>query len=208
MKKSYSQFQNRDIKEQLHLTLNLVTPLFPDVQAVAISDYLAITLKKFVPLAKAINTEKARSEFIVAPILAELREMFNQEISLFSGISFNVDAQQGLQGRCDFIISLSSEQLYLTSPVITIIEAKNDNIQNGYAQCVATMIAAQLFNERAKSHIKAVYGVVTTGTNWQFLKLENKTVYVDRDEYYINAPDKLMGIFFSILDEVKKSTSA
>ena len=70
-------------------------------------------LKRKVPLAISIGTEKARSELIVADVLVELREQFNHGISLFSGIDFNVDVESGLTGVCDFLISLSPGQLFL-----------------------------------------------------------------------------------------------
>ncbi|WP_338043173.1 hypothetical protein [Okeania hirsuta] len=83
---------------------------------------------------------------IISPIIVELRKYFNRQISLFSGTEFNVDKSKGLTGRCDFIISYSPKQLEVTAPVVKIVEAKNDNIKSGLAQCIAEMVAAQLFN--------------------------------------------------------------
>jgi hypothetical protein len=93
-------------------------------------------------------------------------------VSLFSGIDFSVDPGQGLNGVWDFIVSRFPEQLFVSAPVLIIVEAKNENIPGGLAQCIVAMIAAQLFNDREGSVVAAVYGVVTTGTNWRFLKLE------------------------------------
>ncbi|MFM8004268.1 MAG: hypothetical protein ACKO86_04805, partial [Dolichospermum sp.] len=83
----------------------------------------------------------------------------NNEISLFSGVDFNVDNQQGLNGFCDFLISLSKEQLFIRAPVITLVESKNENLKLGLAQCIAEMLAAQLFNEQKQNAIKIVYGL-------------------------------------------------
>jgi hypothetical protein len=196
--KSYSHFTLNDIEQIFHLAINSRAYLFPQAQEVEISAYLQETLDKFVPLAKAINTEKARSEWIVAPVLGEFREMMERKISLFSGLELNVEPEQGLSGVCDFIVSLSPQQLYLTAPVIMIVEAKRDNIQSGLGQCAAMMLAARIFNERAGGAIKKIYGVVTTGAIWQFLKLEGQTLEVDTDEYYINAPRRLMGVLIDI----------
>lgn len=102
----------------------------------------------------------------------ELRKYFNRQISLFSGTEFNVDKSKGLTGRCDFIISSSRKQLEVTAPVVTIVEAKNDNIKSGLAQCIAEMVAAQLFNRQKKNQISCIYGIVTTGSNWKFLRLK------------------------------------
>jgi hypothetical protein len=106
---------------------------------------------------------------IIAPILVELKKCFLNQISLFSGVTFNVDANQNLTGICDFLISKSSEQLFITAPVIILVEAKNDNLKSGLGQCIAEMLAAQLFNEREGNNIKVIYGSVTTGSTWKLI---------------------------------------
>lgn len=102
-------------------------------------------------------------------------------------------------GFCDCIISNSKEQYYITAPVITIIEAKNENIKGELGQCIAAMIAAQLFNQKAGNDIELICGVITTGTNWKFLTLEGSTVFIDSIEYYIKEVDKILGIFLKSL---------
>ena len=96
-------------------------------------------MRENVPLALASNTGKSRSEMIIAPILIALRKYLNNQISLFSGIDFTVDSAQGLNGNCDFIISRSPELLIINAPVVTIVEAKKENINTGLGQCVAEM---------------------------------------------------------------------
>ncbi|OQY47877.1 MAG: hypothetical protein B6242_03940 [Anaerolineaceae bacterium 4572_78] len=198
--KSYSSFTLDEITMYFGTTLVEDMSLFSDVESRQISDYLAVTLKKFVPLAKAINTKKACSELIVAPVIAEFREMLERKISFFSGIEFNVDKHRGLKGRCDFIISLTPEQYYLKAPVINIVEAKNDNISSGLGQCISTMIASQVFNQQKGNEIKYVYGIITTGVLWQFVKLEGNTAYIDIDDYHIGSSNKLMGVLLSMIE--------
>jgi hypothetical protein len=142
---------------------------------------------------------KSRSELLIAPILVELRKLAQHQVSLFSGIDFSVDPGQGLNGVCDFMVSQSPEQLFVSAPVLIIVEAKNENIKGGLAQCIAAMIAARLFNDREGAAIAAVYGAVTTGTNWRFLKLDPGTVYIDQREYYIDRVEKILGILASIV---------
>ena len=149
--------------------------IFDQIPESEYSDFLGQTLQDNIALALAINTEKARSELIVTPILVELRKHFNYQISFFSGKEFNIDPEKGLNGFCDFLISRSPEQLLIKTPVVALVEAKNDNLQNGLPQCMAEMIAARIFNER-NNNIAAIYGVVTTGTNWKFLRLVNPLV--------------------------------
>lgn len=121
---SYSKFTLALVKENLGISVQTEIPLFPEIAPVEISDYLRKTIQQFAPLALAINPEKSRSEWLIAPILAEARERLQHRISLFSGFEFNVDAQQGLVGVCDYIICQSPEQYYITAPVVMIIEAK------------------------------------------------------------------------------------
>jgi len=191
---AYNKFTLTEVKEQFNLTIDYNLALFRSVPAREVEGHLVTLLEKYIPLAVAISTEKSRSEWIIAPILAELHERLHGKMSLFSGIAFNVARKQKLVGVCDFLISRSPDQLSLTAPVIAIAEAKKADLMGGLGQCVATMIAARLFNEKKQLALPLIYGIVTTGTEWKFLQLEGQTVYVDMDEYYINDLGKIMGI--------------
>jgi len=197
---SYSQFSIEEIKTTFGITISDKFGIFADIPEIEYSDFLAQALQKYIPLALAIDTEKSRSEFIIAPILFELKTQLTGQISLFSGKDFNVDLERGLNGRCDFLISRSPEQLLIEAPVITLVEAKNDNIKSGLGQCMAEMLAAQLFNQRQENEIKTIYGSVTTGTNWKFLKLEEQTISIDLNEYFLNNVGKILGILRSGLE--------
>jgi len=196
---AYSNFTLSKVKADFGIVTSETQDLFAETQAIAPSELLTLTLKDQLPLASAINTEKARSELLVMPILIEVRRLFHNQISVFSGSTFEVDPAQGLEGRCDFILSRSTEQYYITSPVLTIVEAKNESIPSGLGQCIATMIAARLFNQQEKNPTDPVYGAVTTGTDWKFLKLEGQTAFIDVSDYYINEINKILGILVSTL---------
>lgn len=191
---AYSNFSIGQLKKAFGLDIRQQTGLFDQVAPVAVSDFLAELLAENVPLAIAISTEKARSEFIVAPMLGEVRKMLRHEISLFSGVDFTVDAEQGLAGVCDFLITRSTQQLAIESPVIALVEAKNDNLKSGLPQCIAEMVAARIFNEREGTPVEPIYGVITTGSLWQFLELAGPTVAVDTHEHAIGDPSKILGI--------------
>jgi len=197
---SYRDFDLKKVKQDLGVKLVEKQALFSEIKNIEISPFLLETLQENVPLARAINTEKARSELIIANILVEIRKILKHQISLFSGIEFNVDKEKGLNGFCDFIISLSQQQLILNHPVITIVEAKNENIISGLGQCIAEMVAADIFNHQESDNlIKKIYGVVTTGTVWKFLEMEQRTVFIDLDEYSIEHPEKIIGILLEML---------
>lgn len=196
---SYSNFTLSKVKADFGIVTNEAQDLFTETKAIAPSELLTLTLKDQLPLASAINTEKARSELLVMPILIEVRRLLRNQISVFSGSTFEVAPEQGLEGRCDFILSRSTEQYYITSPVLTIVEAKNESIPSGLGQCIATMIAARLFNQRENNPTDVVYGAVTTGTDWKFLKLEGQTAFIDISDYYIKEINKILGILVSTL---------
>ena len=198
---AYSNFTFDSVREMFALEAVQAIGIFAETEPVELSEYLATGLAKKAPLAVAIGTEKARSEMIVTDVLVELWEHFERRISLFSGIDFNVDEENGLVGVCDFVISLSPLQESLEAPLIVLVEAKNVDVKQGIGQCVAEMLAAQRFNAKKGNDIPRVYGASTTGTEWRFLKLEGQTLYLDMGVYSIDRCDKLLGILASMVKQ-------
>ncbi len=196
-----SNFTLTEVQEAFQLKKVLSTGLFSEIKPVEPSAYLSTVLGKKAALATAIGTEKARSELIVADILFELREHLEERISLFSGIEFNVDAKNGLVGVCDFLVSLSPDQLELQAPIIILVGAKNLVLKQGLGQCAAEMLAAQRFNAEKGNNIRAVYGATTTGIDWQFLKLEEKHLHLDMATYTLERCDRLLGILVSMVEQ-------
>lgn len=197
---SYSDFTLSQLKRNFQLTIHERTKLFTDVTSVETSRFLLELLGENIPLSLAINTEKARSEMIDTPLLIELRNILKHAISLFSGTDLNVDSKKGLNDTFDFIISKSEEQFFVDTPVITIIEAKNESIKGGLPQCIAAMLAAQILNDQENTSISNIFGAVTSGNNWKFLKLHEKSAFIDIDEYYINNPGMILGILLNMVE--------
>ncbi len=197
----YSSFTIKKVQKEFSVEIIENTGLFSTIESREIGNHLKETLSDNVSLAVAINTEKARSELIIAPVLIEIRKIFDKKISFFSGIELNVDKERDLTGFCDFIISKSPEQLFLNTPVITIVEAKNENIMSGLGQCTAEMIASRIFNEQEGTTLSKIYGVVTSGNIWKFLKLEDNKIYIDLDDYSIKEVSKVLGILCSMIEQ-------
>lgn len=198
---SFKDFTIEKITTQLRLTVGNQN-LFNQVQPVELPGHFLAWLRESSQLAMAVNTEKGRSEFIIAPLLFEVYRRLEGRVSLFSGVDLTIDPAQGLNGMCDYVFSLSDNQHYLTAPIITIVEAKNENIKDGIPQCIAEMYAARLFNARQERHFPRIYGVVTTGSSWKFLYLEQNSVMLDRQEYFIDQPGLIAGILLSIFESV------
>jgi hypothetical protein len=173
--------------------------LFGDVPEHPPSEWLTMTLKETAPLGLALSNEKARSEMIIAPVLVEVRRSLDHRVGLFSGVELDVDAAQGLTGVCDFILSRAPEQVFLTAPLVAVVEAKQENIKGGVGQCAAEMVASRVYNEQAGQGVAVVYGAVTTGDNWRFLALAGDSLALDSDEYLLPQVGKILGIFRKML---------
>ncbi|MDZ7957574.1 MAG: hypothetical protein RMY34_06655 [Aulosira sp. DedQUE10] len=196
---SYSEFTINDLRDKFNIAIKEVETVVSPFETIQPSELLKKTLKENIPLALGIDTEKARSELMVAPILVEVRKLNNRQISLFSGTDLTVDKEKGLNEVCDFILSHSPEQLFLNAPIFTLVEAKNDNIKSGIPQCIAEMIASQLFNQKRNNSIPCIYGAITTGSIWKFLKLQDNQVSVELLEHFIENIESILGILMQIV---------
>jgi hypothetical protein len=174
--------------------------LFPAAPECPVRDSIAEVVREGAQLALANSTEKAKSEFIVAPVLLELRRLAGGKIALFSGVEWEVDPSRGLAGYCDFILTRGGSEHVLRAPFVAIVEAKNDLIRTGLGQCIASMYAARISNERTHERSGPVFGVVTTGAAWKFLRMEGDDVLLDRDEHFIDNLPRIMGILKEIAD--------
>jgi len=168
--------------------------LFPGLQPVLVPSWLREMLARGMQL--ALVSEKARSEFIVAPILLAVRELSGERIAILSGQRLDVDPDRRLQGECDFILALSDPVPRLRAPLLTLVEAKKNDIEAGLGQCVAQMVAAQIYNQRSGLPPAPVFGCVTTGEAWQFLRLSGTAVTIDQGRLYI---DNVGGILATLL---------
>jgi hypothetical protein len=190
---AYSDFKLSELEEQFQIQIIEQKKAFSEVNPVESSNFLQENLDRHLSLALAINTEKARSEFIIAPILSEVKYLLKDQVSLFSGVEFDVDKSLGLNGFCDYIFSQDQEQLYIKAPVTVIVEAKKENLNSAIPQCIAAMLGAQHFNLQKNHPISPIFGAVTIGNLWKFLKLENRIVTVDLQEFYVIPVEQILG---------------
>jgi hypothetical protein len=196
---AYADFTLSGLTKQFGLTIEDRDDRFADVPELALRPSFQAQLEKTIPLARKVSTEKARSEFIIAPVLAELWLLLDQQVGLFSGVEFTIDPARGLAGVCDYIITRSPEQFFIQAPVLMLVEAKNEDMKRGYAQCLAEMLGAQAFNAREGREGEKVFGAVTTGIVWTFLELEGTTARIDARDYYIERVGKIMGILLRLV---------
>jgi hypothetical protein len=196
---AYTDFTLDRLQEEFGIQ-NQQHRLFPQVEPIHPSDWLIDELQVADEL--PVRSEKARSEYMVAPILKELRRLNNKFFTIHSGDTLLADPLRGLNGECDFILAKDVNSFNLNYPIISIVEAKRHDLEIGVPQCAAQLLGARIFNEKRGVKIEKLYGCVTTGRDWLFLELDEQLV-VDTKIYYINEIDILLGIFQQIIDYYK-----
>ena len=195
---AYSDFTLTRLKKQFGIEQDK-TELFAQVEDVAASPHLLFDIEEGLQLPK--NTEKARSENLVAPILKELFRRNKKKLTLFPGYVLNVDAEKGLNGNCDCIIAGRANIVELTNPIVCLVEAKNGVIENGYGQCGAEMYAASLYNEDLGTPIPEIYGAITNGEEWQFVMLKKQSLYFESKTVSLERLPRILGILQYIVDK-------
>ena len=126
---AYSNFSFATIKQQYGLnTIKNELAFRLKICQPDLVSFLEKIVRDNISLAEAIGTEKARSELLIMPVLVELRKILNQQILLFSGVEFNVQAELGLTGICDYIISQSLEQYTVEAPVLMLVGARKADL--------------------------------------------------------------------------------
>jgi hypothetical protein len=91
-------------------------------------------------------------------------------------------------------LSRSSEQLEIEAPIVILVEAKRDNLNEGIGPCIAEMIASEQFNQSNNVPIETIYGIISNGTQWRLMKLVEKTVTIDLMDYPILPVDQILGM--------------
>lgn len=196
---AYSDFSLEKVKKDFNL-IEKRTNLFQPGKDIEVSHWLKDTLNISLDLALSSSSEKARSEFIVAPILIEMERINNKSFSIFSGEKLDADVERGLNGECDFILTKGPLSSTIQNPIFLLVEAKKNDVKEGLGQCVAQMLGAKIVNQKEGNDIEFIYGCVTTGETWQFLGLEGEIIFMDTNRYYINELNKLLYSLQYIID--------
>ncbi len=174
--------------------------LFPYAE-IAPSEWLLNTIQLGRKL--GVRSEKARSERLVNPILTELAQINNFELSIYSGEQLNVDKGKGLNGECDFILSKSLIRRFITAPIFCITEAEKHDLERGLIQVSAQVLGSYFFNQHYDNQINTIFGASTNGYEWAFLKLENMTITIDTESYSISELPELLGVLHYIVTSTK-----
>lgn len=176
---SYSRFKKLKVVTQTFGLSAQRERLFEQTTNVEASAWLLETLSisELLPL----TNEKSKAERVISPILTEIARFYATKISFFSGENLAVNDE--LNGECDFFFTLVPKSIYLESPIISLVESKNEDMEYGVAQCAAQLYGAKLFNEAENKNLPVLYGCATDGIEWRFIRFENNIFYVDTKVY-------------------------
>jgi len=198
---AYSNYTLQEVVKTFELKFE-ENNLFPVIKPIPILIYEHI-IKRGIRIALPNGSEKKRNELIVMPLLCELSEINNDQISIHSGELLNVDLEKNLNGECDFIVSFSKINSYLEAPIMIMVEAKKQDMTKGIDQCAAQMMGAKIFNQQQGKPTDTIFGCVTTAETWRFIRIKNNVITLDTSAYGINEIDKVLGILQIIVDSYK-----
>jgi hypothetical protein len=198
---SYRKFTLKTFCETFSIPASAVDLFSPNIPYVQPSDHLQFDISEGLRL--PLTTEKAKSEYLIVPILREVRRHNNNNFTIFSGYNLTVDKKRNLTGFCDFVLTHSTLPFEIDKPMFCIVEAKNEDIEGGVGQCAAEMLAARIFNERDGTNVHTIYGCVTNAVEWLFLRLENDTLLIDTRRYALANLPELLGALQTVIDFYK-----
>jgi hypothetical protein len=199
---AYRKFKMAQLQNDFGIKVQRVKWLDPStITSIEPSDILKILIKK--ADLSPLSTEKAISERLISPILTEVLEINSDTIQMFSGEIINADESKGLNGEIDFLFNLQPYSTDPDTPIFSVTEAKIGHLQKAWPQAAAQMLGVSIFNQKNGSPLTTIYGAVTDGNSWQFLKFENNTILVDTHTYLLTELPLLLGIFQSFIDSYK-----
>ena len=197
---SYSEITLEIIRSRFGIALS-ERALFPHPEKITPPTWLQAALVRGNGM--ALFSEKARNEFIVTPVLLASRELAHDSFYIFSGVRFDVDAERGLKGECDFLLGHTPPTPLVTAPIVVIVEAKKQDLEEGWGQCAGQMLGARIFNEREGQPLRSIYGCVTTGEAWHFMELTGNELIVDARRFFIPEVETILWIIARICQPVR-----
>ncbi len=144
----------------------------------------------------AFSSEAARCELVIFPVIREIYKRYVDKAALWVQKSFSVDAK--LNGTPDYMLSRKSNlgKTILETPLLLMVEAKRNDFEQGWAQCLAELVAADRLNTQSRS----VYGIVTDGKLWEFGRLDQQVFTKNSASYTITDLEKLFGVLNGLFD--------
>jgi hypothetical protein len=121
----------------------------------------------------SITSEQARREFLIAPVIRKICRQTQQRVR----VEYPITVSNWLKGTLDY---------YFRD--LLVIEAKRDNLENGFTQLAAELIA---LDQWTNSDRPILYGAVTTGNDWRFGMFDRSSRQITQDLKLYRVPEEL-----------------
>jgi hypothetical protein len=183
---AFSDYKNlAQVQEEFQIKYqeqNFVSEFRLDISATFISE-LNFNLNTM----DAFSSEAARCELVIFPVIREVYKSYHLKTALWVKKTFGFDAK--LSGTSDYLLSQKSElgKTILGFPLLMLIEAKRNDFEQGWGQCLAELVAADYLNH----HQRAVYGIVSDGKLWEFGRLQDNIFTKNINSYTITSLNEL-----------------
>ena len=195
---AFSDFKTiSEVQEKFRITY-AINDFVPNTKSLNPSEHF---LQEFEFCMQHINvfaSETSRCEVVIFPVLKEIYKGYTDHYTLWSGKPLTYD--ETLRGTPDYFIATRSELgiSVVGTPLIILVEAKKNDFEQGWGQCLAELVAAQKINDNPDI---PVYGIVTDGTLWQFGRLVGDAFIQNRTNFTLdNLP-----VLFSAVNSVFKA---
>ncbi len=191
-----------DVARAYQITLRVDEFLHPILRPVA--EHLQERLQLFLEHVPLRVSEEAACEFLIAPILQETWLGYRDWLTLWSHASFGQEPP--LVGRPDYFFSKRSPLgLVRDQPYVLFMEAKKDDFDAAWAQCLSAMLAAQKMNKHPE---QTIYGGVSNGRTWGFGKLEAQVFTEDPREFTVSHLPELLAVLHYLFEQSKQLAMA
>ena len=153
-----------------------------------IADYFRQDLEIVMQDGAADCSEFAICENLIYPVLKEVWKQYRQKFILWSHKSLTYD--ENLSGFPEYVLAKKSPlgNVVFDKPYFLLVEAKLDNFEAGWAQCMVEMVAAQKLNDKPEQE---VFGIASNGAVWQFAKLKGNAFTKNKQSYLIDDLNRL-----------------
>jgi hypothetical protein len=133
-------------------------------------------IEEILPYVSLAN-ETARREILISPVILNLIHYTKSELRIEYFIKFN----DQLQGYLDYLLEKQQNLL--------VIEAKKGDLDYGFTQLVAELIALDKWQENEEQVY--IIGAVTTGKIWQFCRCDREKKHLEQGLQIYRVPDDL-----------------
>lgn len=200
---SFSQFKNV-AEVQKAYKIKYDEGIFIDEVDIAVPQNLIDEFKFNKENIDVFSSEASRSELIISPLLREVYKNHSKNYSFWIQKSISFD--EILTGTPDYIFSKRSSlgKTVLETPIVIVVEAKKNDFEQGWGQCLAQLVASQKINNNDQNPI---YGIVTDGNLWQFGKLVENVFTINEHNYTIDHLKELYGALEYIADTIEENNT-